>query len=449
MATGITAHYLWFMPGMLRLINFSIIVRVAVWVARFLRMSDVVPPESDVAMKSAINATVERTCRPLRKDHALSLLDNACLRLRAPRYATCKACENVCPVGAIHVDGAAIRMDESCVGCGRCAAACPMGALALPGFSVPTVPHENVRKLHIDCWKVPAKLSPPGTARVPCLGGLSPGRILEWMASAGLDTLELLNRGWCSRCRAGGSQQHPAQASLDQARALLDAAGCHVSRLPRLSSMYLPIELLPIEMPAAISETKISRRRFFSALSVSATATLDQVSPLASEPDPPPRRGNESEPVASHERERLLRNIRKINRSAKVATPPGLFHRIAVSAACNNHQLCARICPTGALAVYSTPDQTGLNFASDLCIGCNECRSICPSGALRVLPNGYTERDDVLPDRPVHLTSFRQKCCSACGKSFADKSAKDQCRECEKQLRLASSAFQTLFGSTR
>src|SRR3989338_6020925 len=115
-----------------------------------------------------------------------------------------------------------------------------MGALALPGFSVPEAPQEKVGALNVDCWKVPKKLSPEGSVRVPCLGGLSPGRILELAAMAGTGSVEFLDRGWCSTCTAGSSAVHPIQTSLEQARSLLDAACLATDRLPGLRNDYLP-----------------------------------------------------------------------------------------------------------------------------------------------------------------------------------------------------------------
>src|SRR4030067_751764 len=67
------------------------------------------------AVTSQNNASVELKYRPLREDHPLGLLEDACLPMRTPRYATCRACENVCPVKAIHIGEAAIQLDENSV----------------------------------------------------------------------------------------------------------------------------------------------------------------------------------------------------------------------------------------------------------------------------------------------------------------------------------------------
>lgn len=398
-------------------------------------------------MTSVSHAPIELEYRPLHRGHPLGLLHDACLALRAPRYATCRACEDACPVNAIRVGETAIELAEDCVRCGRCAAACPMGALAHPGFSVPDVARGSAGPLSVDCWKVPAKLSPEGAVRVPCLGGLSPARILELAAVAGARPLELLDRGWCSGCSAGGQGGHPVDAHLQQAGSLLTAAG--IGKLPGLRSLPLPADLMPLEIPAPVTEAKLARRGFFSALAGNAAVTIDRVKPLGPQLNVPRRRGFEREPVASRERERLLAAMALIGKAAGVARPPILFHRVAVSDACNNDQLCASVCPTGALSVLKDGHRTELMFDTRRCIGCDECSSICPSSAVRVLPNGYEAAPDELPNLPIRLTSFEEKSCPECRRTYVEKAGEDRCPQCHKRHQLASSAFQSLFGAGR
>lgn len=393
------------------------------------------------------NASAELKYRRLSNNHPLGLLEDACLALRAPRYATCRACESVCPVKAIRVGETAIELTENCARCGRCAAACPMGALAHPGFSVPETPRENGRSLSVDCWKVPGKLSPDGSVRVPCLGGMSAGRILE-LAAAGAVSLELLDRGWCYVCSAGSSREHPAHASLEQARSLLDAVGLDASRLPTLRVVPLPLHLMPVEIPAPTTETKLGRRGFFSMLAAKTAITVDKVMPLAQAASLR-RRGFEKKPVPSLERERLLLGTALIGKDTGVTPPYALFYRVGVTNACNNHQLCASVCPTGALAVFEEEHRTELMFDTRICIGCDECRAICPSGALSVLPNGYEGLGDALPNHPIRLTTFGEKDCPECAGVYTEKAGEDVCPQCQKRRQLASSAFQSLFWPRR
>lgn len=397
------------------------------------------------AMTSPDSASAAPKYISLHKEHSLCLFENACLPLRTPRYAVCRACEDICPVKAIHIHETAIQLDDHCVRCGRCIAVCPMGALALPGFLLPESLQGSAATLSVDCWKVPQKYSPEGAVRVPCLGGMSPGYVVELMALAGSRNLELMDRGWCSGCNASSTANHPAQTSLTKVCSLLEQVGIEPSKTPRLSSRPLPAGIMPAEIPEPTAETAISRRSFFGAIASRVVLTINKIQPPALESEEAQGMGINVIPVASRERERLLHGMGEICKTANVSQPTEMFYRIEISDACNNNQLCASICPTGALSNFNQENQAGLLFDNKLCIGCNECHSICPSNALRVLPNGSA----ALPNQPIHLTSFINMTCPECGQAYVSKDNATLCPNCDKRHHLASSAFQLLFGSKR
>jgi ferredoxin len=49
----------------------------------------------------------------------------------SPECTGCGPCTDVCPTGAISLDGGAAQISDSCKGCGRCAIVCPAEAITL------------------------------------------------------------------------------------------------------------------------------------------------------------------------------------------------------------------------------------------------------------------------------------------------------------------------------
>lgn len=378
--------------------------------------------------------------------HPLGLCEEACLALLAPRYATCRACQEICPVRAIKVGEAALELAETCVNCGRCAAVCPMGALALPGFTVPEIAQSEMKAtmpVQVDCWKVPRELASEDTVRVPCLGGLSAGRIADLVASAGPRPLVLLDRGWCGACSAGGGDKHPAVAMLETVRALLTQAGLEEAALPRIEMDQAPDKFMPVEIPSGLNQQQLSRRAFFGALLNKTVAAVDQIKPLT--PEQKRKRGFEREPVRSRERERLLHGMALATQDRGKELPGALFWKMEVSTDCRNHLLCAKICPTGALDIYEEGNSSGLTFVSALCIGCSQCVTVCPTKAIQMLPNG----NDVIPSDFVRITCFAEQDCDRCGARFSASDGEELCPQCDKRRLLAKSAFASLFGNNR
>ncbi|OGS99565.1 MAG: hypothetical protein A3F73_03010 [Gallionellales bacterium RIFCSPLOWO2_12_FULL_59_22] len=388
--------------------------------------------------------------KKLREERPLGLREDACLVLRAPRYATCRACETACPVQAIKVGEITFELGDACIDCGRCAAACPMGALGLPGFVVPEVKPvqgelSSAKPVPVECWKVPAESSLPDAVRVPCTGGLSTGRLVELAAAAGDRPVQIWDRGWCAACRAGGGPEHPVSGALEAARGLLAGAGVRPEKLPGIAFMPLPAQLMPAEIPSSTSQQTLSRRGFFSAFMRETTAAIDQVRPLAPKSEIRRKRGFERTPMPSRERERLLLGLSILGKSTDKPPPSEAFYRVQISQACRSHNICVGICPTGALDIYEEDAQNGVVFDSYLCIGCGQCVTVCPESAIELSPNG----NDLMTIGQLRLTRFGVQDCPVCGQTFTAQGGSDCCPQCAKRRQLASSAFASLFGNNR
>lgn len=356
----------------------------------------------------------------LREESALRLEEGACLPLRS-RYGQCSACAQACPAGVLRVSPPAIELAEGCLNCGRCAAVCPTEALSLEGYGIVAPPRVGPRPVAVECWKVLKSRCGTDAVRVPCLGGLGTGRLLELWRAAGTPGLELVDRGWCRECSAGGGDSHPVQHALETARLWLAAVGIEEERLPRLVSHPLPAREMPEEIPAPESERPISRRQFLRAISAPV--------PVGGPGVPAFPASTRSE---SSKRRRVLNTLGAVAAERRTALPDELFARITNNGACADHRICTAICPTGALAVRAVDGQAALEFDAETCIACGACERACPERALSLEPHsGQRERRIVAMHRPQR--------CTACGEQYTAKDEDDgiclSCRKTRKFLR--------------
>lgn len=378
------------------------------------------------------NSAGERYER-LRPDASLGLWRDACLPLNFS-YAHCRACEQACPVAALRVDSDWLSLTDACIGCGRCAAACPTGALGVGGCTVPASVARDADVVHVDCWKVPRSDSPPHALRVPCLGGLAVSQWLALVLVARGRPVIALDRGWCSRCPAGGGE-HPAQANLKKARALLADIGMRRSDLPVLLTQRLPIATMPARIPAADEERAVSRRSFFSRLAREATATVVEVQ--TADPAAGERRPAALKPGALRvpERDHRLALLTVLARRTGAPLPRQLLPAIAIGPNCCNHRVCAALCPTGALKSYQDENASGVWFDAGACIRCGCCEQGCPEKALRLMPPGSAANR-----AQTVLTRHAQHECDECGTLFSATGDSGICPACHKS-REAFSVF--------
>lgn len=395
--------------------------------------------------KTARREQVGKATRYYRRLHDAAPIEysvEACLPAHS-RYSTCRMCEQSCPVSALRLTDQGVEVTASCTGCGQCAVACPTEALAVPGFAVLEMPGRATDAVFIDCWKVPLTQSPKNAMRVPCLGGLSVGRLLELLVEGGERRIVLLDRGWCDTCTSGISDKHPAATCVEAARELLQWLKTPSIQWPDFEFRLLPATEQGSTKTDRSSEQRLSRRAFFGELSARVTNTATEINPLTSGKQIPVLRGHERKPARSRERDRLLAQVRILSQRSGAAMPSKLFPAIDIDAQrCEHHRLCAVACPTGALLAVEVSGVSGIGFDATACIACGECEAICAEGAVRLLPHG----DGSVPAGPRVAVRVRQRTCEACGRAFEGSSNDGVCPACEKRSSLAQSAFQSLFG---
>ena len=378
---------------------------------------------------SAPNPSVARAPhRPLAQGAALRLLPEACIALRCGA-AACRACQGVCPVQALAVNGDGPRLVADCLPCGRCAAACPSGALQVDGFIGVPLPAGS-GPVEVECSRAPVALA-PRAIRVPCLGGVTPAGLLRWWLAAGGAGLTLVNRGGCQDCSLGG-QAFAAQGAMDQASAWLGACGVEPARQPRSRRATGALRPLPeVARDAARDRRPLSRRGFLRRV----TTEVGQAVPVAAAPAGP-RALLHREPCPLPAREELLDALGEVAASQGSVLPRGVLPGLAVDATrCTDHGLCASACPTGALRRFEDDGRSELRFETTRCVSCRRCEQACPEHAL--------QWGDAGPAAASTLRSTALRSCIECGAEFAPRGARALCIRCATGASLARSMFGT------
>jgi ferredoxin len=380
---------------------------------------------------------METSLQILNAGARLRLNEGACLPLRSD-FGGCRACASACPAKVLDVTVDRVALADGCLHCGRCMAACPTEALQLEGFAIPALP-SGIEPIEIECAKVPAREVAVHSMQVPCLGGLSAGRIAALHEAAGERGIALVDRGWCGQCRAGGDG-FAAQAAHDRVVMWLEAV--HDPRpAPRMLSRPLPAEQMPAEIPAPPEAVdpgpSLSRRQFFRTLATDPVGRARKATPIGGE-------GRAAFPASqrreSPARRRLLDALDAAATRAGTTVPAEFFARLAVIGVCADHRVCTAACPTGALTVVATEGAASLTFASATCIGCGACARACPEGALLVEQHGGERAVAV-------LVRHEQKVCGTCGDLFTPRAAEAVCLACSKTQRFIGDAMTQLYGA--
>jgi len=240
--------------------------------------------------------------------------------------ASCRACQQVCPAGAVALSGGP-KVDWSrCTGCGACAAVCPTGAVSL---APPLKLRPQGGKLVLGC---PAS-HPEQGAVLPCLAALD-ATSLALVLQTGVQAVEL-HLGDCQRCVNGSAvaARHPF-ASWVQAVAQACGAGS--------------VEVLEARTPHFVAAMR---------------AALDRRALLRL-----PLPAGQSRPAVVWQEGAEVQGV-----------PVGSVERVGECFLC---PACVHACTAGALRIQGAK----LEFFPERCNGCRACADACGFGALSVQP---------------------------------------------------------------
>ncbi len=327
-----------------------------------------------MAAARTCNVMTDRFTEKRGRGPAVETKAHLCLRARFAR-SRCRRCQEVCPAGAVSLDGDTVALRTSCTGCEACIAACPAGVFAAPlSQEVPRRARlrellDADRKLTVMC----AAVTPGSDAALvlPCLGGLAREYLIAAFAW-GARRIEI-RRGHCEGCIQAASLAQ-FERSLSEARRLLACFGGAADAIEDVPAAVSSTEdPSPPETPAA---ERLGRREFFSYFRRRA-AQLGVEARVETAADAPEARwAHDTHPLRAF----LLEVLPALGKPQQSHLPAAGFPaaELTVSTACIGCNVCETLCPTGAIRrELHGESEVSLLFTAARCTGCAICAEAC------------------------------------------------------------------------
>ncbi len=340
----------------------------------------------------------------------ITLTAQQCVRTR-DKSADCDRCVQVCPVGAIRLDGGVQIDADACIRCGLCLHSCPTGAISgtdnvrrLLYCASQLVDHEAVElacALHPDPTPGDSKMDAVITM-TGCLATLGTAAYLS-LAAQGVKQVRV-RLDACAQCPLAPVQPE-IEATIGRANDLLTTVG-----KGQTVAVAEPVKRPKRRPVYSIKNPPVSRRGFFQALGQGARDFL------------PPLEGES-------ERPRLVNAVRRLSPQRLDEPVPGDdFVALVASEACNACATCARICPTGALEFARNDERFELTFAAAACVNCGLCLNYCEPQALQ--RRGAPTIGELIDTEPVILSEGKLNRCRRCNTLFAGEGDDGLCPVC-------------------
>lgn len=294
-----------------------------------------------------------------------------CLRMRFSE-SSCRHCIDICPHGAVTLDGGLSINPQQCRGCLLCTAICPVGALEMSNnFTNCLAQLSRVPKPVLGCFRT----KETANAMVACLGGLSKEHLLALYHS--LTGRLTLNLSVCSDCL-----NNPIISELKQRLEGISGTG--------LSGCSCSLDIAAAAQDIRYRDEAVDRRSFFKSFRTSLfTSAAVILTPTTEHTE---RRTDYSRKRVPIRRALLNSSRNKLSPELKHLLHKSFDATVSFKENCTRCQGCVTICPTGALKTEQ-PDLVP-TFDYLLCTGCALCQEFCLDQALEIFPMNSEGRED-------------------------------------------------------
>lgn len=334
-----------------------------------------------------------------------------CTRYRF-RYSVCDRCQAACPHGAVSLSDEGAAIDPAlCRNCALCAAACPTEA-----WNAEALPRIDLLKQTLGRAAFSFACTPSqeeADARVPCLGALD-ASLLAYLAGRGV-SVELKGSGHCGDCPQGAKGAALLGFALEGLAQLRESLG----------NEGWPSLLLTEKEGRGEGDGQpvdAARRQLFRRFAGHAFTGGEQ--------DPAPLKAVRVAAPLSTVRRELVQAIWPAEGEGEIPLDGGLpLAEILLGPGCNACEACARVCPTGALAIREGQRRWELRFQFNRCVACGVCLEACQPGALSFAGKAPLALGRVKEGVLLHGLDKRR--CSRCDRLFIAAGRESLCPTCD------------------
>lgn len=313
-----------------------------------------------------------------------------CLSCLSKDPSTCTRCVDVCPVGAIQIEGSNIRVSDACRKCGLCIAACPTDAFSdmhhsarqtYDAIAKAAASHEQC---YVTCTRALGRAPEENEVLLPCVGCI-PTEVWFSILVDYPNVNVYLPYGICDKCRTTTGEL---------------AFSEHIAEAEELAGRGVGLEMEEANLNHA-KKRSYERREFMSNLVRSGQVAVSAANPVLAGAQVVAKRiqdhsrqitelQNSLEKICgantAQKRKRTIVQKRQLILSALQAHP-AFAERFSPTAPsfdpmrCTMCGECVHACPTHAVDL----DGTGhVHVEPVYCVGCGACVSACPENALKM-----------------------------------------------------------------
>lgn len=317
------------------------------------------------------------------KTSSLTIVREHCAKFRH-RASLCTRCTDVCPAGALNLSQNYPSVHaEVCKQCGACAAVCPTGAFEIsqPVDEELAQMIEGLAKQKIAVTLVCKEVAhpPAESISVTCLARID-SSLLLFAVAQGAPEIRWVTAD-CATCSLAGVLPHQRNTIATTKKLL---AALEVRANISMATTARAAASKPIQ-----SEIDSSRRSFLRRFGRASVIFDSKAQPLliADVPQPDAAQNHRREELTVYLPEKRKRWTQSMNALLILrASGNGKAIEFPVpqldSASCSGCLICAKSCPTGALAYTEDEKMLCITLDASMCVACNLCVELCHGRAL-------------------------------------------------------------------